>query len=122
MKSIPTANEFARAKLLMRLRNHNLDVVERNALSQLRHKYPIHNIFLFYSGARSFHVYVFFEKDIDLQSFKKSTTIEMIANVLYGEIERAGRGGRNDVSITFEYDSHERVLRDYDGDYYSRMR
>ncbi len=45
-----------------------------------------------------------------------------ISKAVFSELEEFGRGGRNKIHVEFEFDSYENVERNYDGDYYSRLR
>jgi hypothetical protein len=53
---------------------------------------------------------------------EKSGLASKIKEAVYEEMEKVGRGPREAIRIDFEFDSHENVVRDYEGDYFLRLR
>ena len=45
-----------------------------------------------------------------------------IEDAVFEELEAAGRGDRNTITVAFEYDSDENVRNNYHGDYFLRLR
>ena len=121
MNRIPSDEEFARAKQLMREDFRNLDEVSRRVKQHFRKQCPIHNVYILPQRDVNFRAYVFFEKDSDIELCKKSRMTDSIQDVVYSELERAGRGRKGEVTVAFEFDSDENVTAHYEGDYYLRL-
>jgi hypothetical protein len=120
--SIPSKEDFARAKKLMRDKFRNLNVVQENVSRHFKDQFPLHDFVLLPGeGLHGFQAYVFFEKDDDIEACKRSGLARQIEDYLYTELERAGRGHRTENSIRFEFDSHEHVVAKWGGDYYLRL-
>jgi hypothetical protein len=119
--SIPSEEDFSRADKLMEERYHNLEGVEQRFMESFRKRVPLHSVFIFVKDKHHYNAYVFFDKDSDLAKYRKQSIVEEMEECLYMELERVGRGMRDDVTIAVEYDSHEGVVRDYGGDYRDRL-
>jgi len=122
MSSIPSDEDFARADRLDAERYRNLDLVE---MSVKQHFVPIcqlNNIYILVQRDVNFRVYVFFKKDADLEDCKRNGITDAIAQFVREELERVGRGRKEDTSVAFEFDSHENVDRNFEGSYFNRLR
>jgi hypothetical protein len=69
-----------------------------------------------------FRVYFFFKTNDSLAASEKSSVRESLKNFVKSEVERIGRGGEEENSFDFEFDSDENVQERFDGDYYLRLR
>jgi hypothetical protein len=120
--SIPSEEDYARAKAAMRANDRGLSAVRANILDRFKDS-GLHNFFILYSpAARRFGAYVFFRCDRHVSESDNSGLSAKIRDSVLDELVAVGRGGRDDLDVTFEFDSHENVERNYDGDYYNRMR
>jgi hypothetical protein len=49
----------------------------------------------------------------------RSGVTQEIEDFVYAELERAGRGGKGDIRVAFEFDSDENVNASFEGDYFN---
>lgn len=120
--SIPTEEDFARASRLARERSRNLDKVSEAVGRRFMSIAPLYNVYILNQRDVDFRAYVFFNKDKDINACKSSGVIRDLIDFVYDELERAGRGKRGEITVGFEFDSHENVLANYEGDYLLRLR
>jgi hypothetical protein len=122
MSSIPSDEDFARADRMMEESFRNLDTVEKNVILRFKEVCPLHDFTLLPHDENSFEAYVFFEREKDIEECKQSGVSQAIVDFVYEELERAGRGSKSEIDVQFEFDSHENVLENYEGDYFLRLR
>jgi hypothetical protein len=120
--NIPSDEDFARAKKFMSERYQNLDAVENAVKLRVGSHCPLHGLYLLAQEDVDFRIYVFFDADGDIERCKENGTTTTIETAAYEELERFGRGKREEIKVAFEYDSHENVIKNYDGDYMFRLR
>lgn len=121
-KIFPSKQDFDRAKAALRKIDSGLSDVRESVLRKFRSK-GMHEFFLLYSEERkSFGGYIFLHYDKQVREMEGSSLSAEIQDVILAELEGAGRGSRSDIRLALEFDSHERVVREYDGDYFSRLR
>ena len=122
MNTIPSDEEFAAAKRKMAERSKNLDAASGRVVEAFRKQSAVSKVFILPQRDVDFRVYVFFSNDSDLDSGIRSGACEKISDFVYEELERQGRGSRSTIRIAFEFDSDENVRKNYEGDYYLRLR
>jgi hypothetical protein len=122
MNKIPSDEEFARADRMMAERDRNLSQVSANVKRRFANRCPLHNVYVLWQRDVDFRIYVFFQKDKDIDLCKVNGIVGQIEDCAYEELERAGRGKRGAITVAFEYDSDENVDRNFDGDYLYRLR
>ena len=120
--NIPSDEEFARASRMSEERYRNLDIVEAKVIRHFKPLCPLHDLALLPYGDAGFQVYVFFEQDKDIEACNRSGVTQAILDYLYKELEQAGRGSRDNITVRVEVDSHENVVAKYQGDYDRRLR
>ena len=121
-KNIPSAEDFARAKLNMRKNDKGLSEASEGILKLFR-KRGLHEFFVLYSPkVDSFGVYVFYDLERQIEEAKDSGLEVEIRNSVFAELERVGRGSRDAIRVDFIFDSHENVELNYEGDYFLRLR
>lgn len=119
---IPTEEDFARASASLEKGSRGLNQIRESILCNYSREYKLHEFFIYDSTETSFRAYVFFEKEKDLKMAKKNREIEKIKLVIFKELERVERGGREEVDVVFEFDSHENVESKFEGNYFNRLR
>ncbi|TBW45607.1 hypothetical protein EZI54_23480 [Marinobacter halodurans] len=120
--NIPSKENFLRAKAAMRKDDHGLSEVRERILAQLKSK-GLHEFMVLYSRKTdTFGAYVFYEMDNQISEAAESGLSGEIKSLVIDELERVGRGSKESIKINFEFDSHENVLKNYEGDYYNRLR
>jgi len=120
-RSIPTDEDFARARVAMRRNDRGLGDVRERVLERFR-ELGVHEAFVFYSpGKDTFVVYVFYEVERQIAEAQRSGLEARIMDAVYEELEDVGRGRRDSLRVDFEFDSHESVERSYEGDYFLRI-
>ncbi len=122
VSSIPSDEEFARADRWARGQSRNLDAVCSEFSQRFGVRCPLHEVDLLPQGEGTFQIYVFFEKDKDIEAAKESGIVEVMVAFVYDALERAGRGKREEISVVFEFDSDENVRARVNGDYFLRLR
>lgn len=122
MTNIPSDDEFARASQLMRQRSANLDQVRGSVKKAFMDLCPMHDFYILPQRDVNFRAYVFFENETDITKCERDGTVQQIEEFVYRELERVGRGGGGEVSVAFEVDSHERVVSEFEGNYFLRLR
>lgn len=120
-RRIPSEEDFARARARDEERGRNLEVVRKSLLERLALLCRLHDVWVIPEGDREFRVLVFLEKEKDNEKCKSSGLDQTIIGIAFAEIERAGRGNRNEVKIAFEFDSDENVKAKYQGQYWYRL-
>jgi hypothetical protein len=119
---IPTAEEFERASKMMEERARNLDQVRDRVLEHFRSRCPLHEFFILDQRDVDFRAYVFFEQTRDIAAMKQAGVERQIIDFVHAELERVGRGRRDEINVAFEFDSHERVQAKFGGNYFNRLR
>lgn len=122
MNKIPTEEEFANAKVKMKERLRNLDNVRRNVFEFFKDKCNLFKVSILYQKDVNFRVYVFFNTNADLEQSKINGIRDEMIDFTFVEFERQGRGSRNEIIVEFEFDSDENVDRNYNGDYFLRLK
>jgi hypothetical protein len=106
----------------MEERYRGLEQISEHLKTCFRDRCPIHNVYVFCEAVARFRVYVFFKEDIDVTICRNSGVTKEIEEVIYKDLELAGRGSRAEVKVEFEFDSNENVTRNFGGDYFLRLR
>jgi len=120
-KKVPSPADFARAKAAMREDDRGLSEVCERILSRFGNK-NLHEFYLLYSSnANSFGAYTFYETAAQVDKFSKNGQSEEIKNAVYEELDSVGRGNREEITVNFYFDNHEDVVRNFEGNYHSRL-
>lgn len=124
MKNIPSDEEFAKADEYMEELDRNINQVNENVLQYFKELCPTHshNFYLIAEEETKFRAYVFYKNDQDIQMYKDNGVARKIEDFVYEELERQGRGKKEDIALAFEFDSDENVTVNYEGDYFLRLR
>ena len=121
MTNIPSDEDFARAERLDKERSRGLKEVKEKVAEHFKKLCPLHYFFLMPQGDNAFWAGVFFKEDKDIQACEDSGVTQEIIDFTYAELERAGRGKREDIKVAFEFDSDENVTAKFEGDYFLRL-
>jgi hypothetical protein len=106
----------------MRERDHGLSEVRSRVVDLFKDE-GLHEAFVFYSPANElFVVYLFYRLNDEIPAAEKSGLSAKIKQMVIEELERVGRGNRDTIKVEFEFDSHENVEANFEGDYYLRLR
>ncbi|MCP3920954.1 MAG: hypothetical protein GY714_00055 [Desulfobacterales bacterium] len=120
--NIPSEEDFRRAEIADRERQKGLSEVRDHILNRFS-KEGVYNFFILFSPEKNyFGAFVFYRWDKQITEAKESGLSSKIVSAVYEELEKAGRGTRSTIEVEFEFDSHENVERNYEGDYYMRLR
>ncbi len=121
-RKIPSDEDFARASAALRNRSRGLSQVRDKILASFQGSGELHEFFILDSSEKSFRAYVFYRWERQIKEAEKSGLAHKIKNAVFDELEEVRRGNRSAIHVDFEFDSHESVEKNYDGDYYSRLR
>lgn len=120
--NIPSEEDFARAEAAMREKNKGLS----ETCDQIKKRFKkngVHEVYMFYdSDTNDFGAYIFYRWEHQIKEAEKSGLSSRIKNDVFEELEKAGRGSKEAIKVNFEIDSHENVEKNYEGDYYNRLR
>jgi hypothetical protein len=106
----------------MKERDRGLSEVGAKVLELFRRE-GLHEAFLFFSPAsETFFAKLFYRLNAQVSEARESGLSDRIKQSLLVELERVGRGSRDALKVNFEFDSHENVERQFEGDYYLRLR
>ena len=120
--NIPTDEDFKRAEAADAERNRGLSDVSSSILRRFCGN-DVHEVFMFFSPRKDvFGAFIFFRMDEQIRAAEKSGLSSQIKNAVVEELERVGRGNRDTIKVDFEFDSHENVEANFEGDYYLRLR
>ncbi len=124
MKSnnIPSDEDFARASAALSRRSRGLSQVSERILNLFRKSDDIYEFFIMDCSDTSFRASVFFRWNLQIKEANDSGLSARIINAVYAELESVGRGARSAIKVEFEFDSHENVELNYEGDYFLRLR
>ena len=111
------ANAIAR----MKFRFRGLDEV-CNEIVERYSKNNMHECFIVSGSEYRFGAYIFFNTRRQLDDALNSQLVNLIKKDIYQELEKSGRGTATQIHINFEFDSHENVVENYEGDYFNRLR
>ncbi|HZZ70954.1 MAG TPA: hypothetical protein VFE24_01800 [Pirellulales bacterium] len=84
-----------------------LDALNDNVTGYFKDISPITSFYLYEQRQGHYMASVLFKKDKDISSFEKSGSPQKLADYVYAELERAGFGSRNTVSVRFRFESSE---------------
>ena len=121
MTNVPSDEDFERAKRLDREDSRGLEQVSENVTRRFKDRCPLHAFCILSQRDVDFRAYVFLEKDKDIETCRKSRVLEDLTSFVFEELERAGRGSRAEINVACEFDSHENVEANFDGDYLFRL-
>ncbi len=120
--NIPSEEDFRRAEIADRERHRGLSEVRDHLLNRFS-KDGVREVFMFFSPKKdSFGAFVFYRWERQIKEAEKSGLTSQIKDAVFYELEKVGRGNRNTIRVDFEFDSHENVEQNYEGDYYNRLR
>ncbi|WP_141738941.1 MULTISPECIES: hypothetical protein [Stenotrophomonas] len=120
--SVPSPEDFARAKAAMKKADQGLADVRRQIVTRFGSR-GVHQVFVLYSRAtNSFGVFVFFQSNTQAASAQETGLASEIEGAALQALEEVGRGPKSSLDVRFEYDSHENVQIDFAGNYYNRLR
>ena len=124
MNKIPSDEEFANAKRRMRELDRNMNQISENTRRYFAEICPdhSHNAFVLAEAEGKFRVYLFYKRNAHIQSCGDSGVPQKMADFVLTQLEKCGRGRREDIKVTFEFDSDENVAANYEGDYFLRLR
>lgn len=118
---VPSEEEMARAKAAMREEYRGLSDVCDQILIRFR-KDGVHEVYIFYdSDTDVFYPIIFYQWEKQIKEAEESGLSSRIKDAVYEELERVGRGNKDNIKVVFEFDSHENVEKNFDGNYYERL-
>ncbi len=120
--NIPSEEDFARARAAMRNRDRGLSDVRSRILGRFQNA-GLHEAFVSFSPANNtFVAHLFYRRNDQIKEADESGLTSRIKDAVVEELESVGRGNRDAINVDFEFDSHENVEANYEGDYYLRLR
>lgn len=118
---IPTKEALARADAMMKQRHRGLSEVCDYLMMKYKRQ-GIHQVFLFYSPKTDgFYPKIFYNYDRQIQEDEASGLADAVKKDTLQALEAVGRGAQETLKVEFEFDSHENVVNNYEGDYFLRL-
>lgn len=121
-RNTTSKEDFLRAKAAMKRDNHGLSQVRESVLTKFSMVGLYEFMILYSRKTNAFGAYVFYEKANQILKANESGLSKEIERLVLDELERVGRGAKDRIKVSFDFDSHENVVQNYEGDYYSRLR
>lgn len=121
-RKIPSEEDFARASAAMRKRARGLGQVRERILSRFGESGEIYEFYILDGSESSFRAYVFYSLDAHIAEAEESGLASRIKAAVFEELERVGRGTRDEIQVYFDFDSDENVEANYEGNYFLRLR
>lgn len=118
---IPTDEDFARADALMAARERKFAVVRDKVLRSFAGQIPLHDIFLFCGPATDYDAYVFYESTADMEACRANGAEQAIREAICQGFAEFSEHGTQ-PTVTFNFDSHENVKRQCNGNYDKYLR
>jgi len=119
---LPSDEDFRRASASIKRRSRGLSNVRERIKYRFCDREVLHEFFILDCSEYSFRAYVFYRWDRQIAEAEESGLESKIVDCVFEELEKAGRGARNKVKVEFEFDSHENIERNYEGDYFMRLK
>ena len=106
----------------MQDRDRGLSEVRVRILERFK-AFGVHEFLVFYSSAKELFVaHIFYCVEIQIKESESSGLSKRIKQEIVEELAKVGRGSPENINIVFDFDSHENVEKNYEGDYYLRLR
>lgn len=109
------------ASRLLEHRARGLDEISETLAERYKER-SVRRIWLTDSSENAFAATVFYESDNDIKEAATSGLSSEIVNALYEQLEEKGRGTRNQIALDVDFDSHESVMLEYNGNYLLRFK
>jgi len=124
MTKVPAGVELrlARAKKLMRGEMLHLADVEKDFKDRFMGASPLDHFEILPQDDVNFRAYIFFKKHADITECETNGLSQAMRDVVHRKLEEYGRGKRDEITVDFEFDSYEEVVRNFEGNYFLRMR
>lgn len=124
MSKVPSEEALARAKKRRRERDRNMDLVNHSLRNYFKEICldNSHDALVIAEDDLEFRGYVFYKNAQDVQLCEENGISSQLRDFVYEELERQGRGSKDGIVVSFEFDSDENVQANFEGDYYLRMR
>ncbi|MDZ4297626.1 MAG: hypothetical protein U0998_00010 [Moraxellaceae bacterium] len=124
MSTIPSDEDFAKAKFRMKERDKNMRQVNEALRDYFRRICPskAFDSYIIAEDFSRFRAYIFFKRNEDIHECEESGISSQVQKFVYDELERQERGSKESVVVAFEFDSDENVQVNFEGDYFLRMR
>ncbi len=120
--TIPTDEDFARAKRRMAAVDANWDEMAAVALQELRKVTDLHHFALFPRNICSFAGVLFFNTEQSLAEAKAGGLDVIARSCIQSAVDKFRAGECAEYDIHVEMDSYENVKRNYGGSYFNRLR
>lgn len=120
-KKTSLKERLLQASRLLAHRARGLNEISETLAERYKER-SVHRIWLTDSSETAFAATVFYESDNDIKEAAASGLSSEIVNALYEQLEEKGRGTRNQIALDVDFDSHESVMREYNGNYLLRFK
>jgi hypothetical protein len=124
MANVPPdhALRVARAHKRMKERMDHLSDIGAQFLRRFQAATPLDHFEILPQIDVNFRAYIFLRKDSDITAGEANGTNNEMRDFVYDKLEEFGRGKRDEITVSFEFDSFENVQRNFEGSYFLRMR
>jgi len=119
--SIPSKEDFARAKAVMAAMHRGMDEVCKAVLDTYHNEKLLCEFKIGGNLKNEFRAIIFYCKQEHIEVAEKAGLTERIKETVFAELERVGRGKRDSITVEFVVDSEEQVMSVH-GSYFNRLR
>lgn len=98
-----------------------LEQVKQGVLNQLERD-TVHSIYMLALEDDLLDIYVFYKTNDDVRNFHSNGFSQQVTNLIERELDSVGRGKSYGVRTMYEFDSHENVVENFEGNYYLRLK
>ena len=100
----------------------NLKEAEKRVFNRLVGRPPIHEIHFVPHGGTLLEIYIFYPTDKDAIENEGTVLTEHVKNIFNEALSSVERGEVVGEDVRYEFDSHDNVLKNYQGNYFLRLR
>jgi len=98
-------------------------IVNEKIKNWSKDKCPIYKIYGIPAGDKvPLQIFIFYKKDKDLQTNIASGLVEQTKTAFIRILDEVGYFKKHPHDVTFEFDSHQNIKKNYKGSYFFRLR
>lgn len=121
-RTIPSNEEIARARAAMEECDRGLSEVRSSILKKF-YEEGLHEVFILYSPVNNlFVVHLFYDRADQVEAAEESGLASRIKSSIVEQLERHRREQKGSIKVEFDFDSHENVVNNFEGNYFLRLR
>jgi hypothetical protein len=121
-QGIPSAEDFARAKARIDEQSAVFNAVRKGFLRRFAGRAPVRDIYLFPSPTTDYDAWIFYHSEADIEACRADGTEDLMVDAVTRLFAKARPDLLIGPTVSFQFDSHENVLRKCNGNYFQYLR